>query len=170
MAMTPSLSPPSVARPLAAFRIFVLALALLAGLGCSRKNTYVEMPLDYRHKNVKGIEALFLDHLNRHPEDWKKFVRILSEADEALNQRRYITRRHVVKWIDQQLKKEAFDVDRIPGFFFLRSVYLEGWDNEFFDFVDENEREMLNDLITGVMGALHNCRTCRAAHGPPGHH
>jgi hypothetical protein len=49
--------------------------------------------------------------------------------------------------------------------FFLKRVYLAGWNRGYLHVWDEDDRELLADLITGVMGALHKCQTCTTA-GP----
>jgi hypothetical protein len=111
-----------------------------------------------------GLETLFLHHIEKHPEDWSKFIRVLTTADDALHSHRLLTRAGVMRWINRQIKKEGFDEREMPGLFFLRSVYLQGWDWGYLNLVDENDRELLSDIISGVMGALHKCQTCTIRH------
>jgi hypothetical protein len=144
--------------------ILVLFLTGLLLLSCTSRPTYLEIPIPDRHTNMLGVEALFLQYLEKHPQDWPKLIRILTEADDALQSHRFLTRAGIMRWINRQVKKERFDEREMPGLFFLHSVYLRGWDRGYLNFVDQEERELLQDLITGVMGALHKCQTCTVSH------
>lgn len=155
---------PTFTPPLShAVRTAVLIAILVAASACGDSLPYVETAVADRRANVLGIEALFLRHLDAHPEQFPVFIRIVTDADNALQSHRVLTRAAVVRWIDRRAAKEGFDERRLPGLFFLKHVYLAGWNHGYLNFVDENDRELLSDLITGVMGALHKCRTCSTA-------
>jgi len=111
-----------------------------------------------------GVDALFLKYLDQHPQDWPKLIRVLTHADDALQAHRVLTRAEVMRWINRQVKKEGFDEREMLGLFFIHSVYLQGWDRGYLNFVDDEDRELLQDLISGVMGALHKCQTCTVSH------
>lgn len=146
-----------------AVRTAVLIAILVAASACGDSLSYVETAVADRRANVLGIEALFLRHLDEHPEQFPVFIRIVTDADNALQSHRVLTRATVVRWIDRRAAEEGFDERRLPGLFFLKNVYLAGWNHGYLNFVDENDRELLSDLITGVMGALHKCHTCSTA-------
>jgi hypothetical protein len=141
----------------------VLIAMFVAVSACGNSLPYVETAVADRRANVLGIEALFLRHLDEHPEQFPIFIRMVTDADEALQSHRVLTRASVASWIDRRGAKEGFDERNLPGLFFLKNVYLAGWNRGYFHFLDENDRELLSDLITGVMGALHKCLTCSTA-------
>ncbi|MEW6683300.1 MAG: hypothetical protein AB1451_10330 [Nitrospirota bacterium] len=141
----------------------VLIAILVAASACGNSLPYVETAVADRRANVLGLEALFLRHLDAHPEQFPVFIRIVTDADEALHSHRVLTRASVVRWIDRRAESEGFDERRLPGLYFLKNVYLAGWNHGYLNLLDENDRELLSDLITGVMGALHKCRTCSTA-------
>jgi hypothetical protein len=143
-----------------AVRTAVLIAIFVPVSACSTSLPYVETAVADRRANVLGIEALFLSHLDAHPEQFPVFIRIVTDADDALQSHRVLTRATVARWIDRRAAKEGFDERRLPGLFFLKNVYLAGWNHGYLNFVDDNDRELLSDLITGVMGALHKCHTC----------
>lgn len=140
-----------------------LVVILVAVSACGQSFPYVETAVADRRANVLGLEALFLRHLDEHPEQFPVFIRIVTDADEALQSHRVLTRASVARWIDRRAAQEEFDERRMPGLFFLKNVYLAGWNHGHLNFLDENDREFLSDLITGVMGALHKCHTCSTA-------
>ena len=144
-----------------------LITALTSALGgltaCTERLAYVETAVADRRANVLGIEALFLRHLDEHPEHFPIFIRILTDADNALHAHRVLTRAAVVRWIDRQAATVGLTERNLPGLFFLKRVYLAGWSRGHLNFLDEDDREFLSDLVTGVMGALHKCRTCSTA-------
>jgi hypothetical protein len=144
--------------------ISVLLLFGLWDVGCAHQISYLEIPISDRHANMLGVEALFLKYLDQHPQDGSKLIRILTSADDALQAHRIFTRARVMRWINRQAQKEGFDEKEMLGLFFIRSVYLQGWDRGYLNFVDDEERELLHDLISGVMGALHKCQTCILSH------
>ncbi len=146
---------------------YILIFTLLAGLwgvGCAHKISYLEIPISDRHANMLGVEALFLKYLDQHPQDGSKLIRILALADDTLQAHRILTRAGVMRWINRQVKKEGFDEREMLGLFFIRSVYLQGWNRGYLNFVGDEDRELLQDLISGVMGALHKCQTCTTSH------
>ncbi len=143
--------------------IFIL-LAGLWGVGCAHKTSYLEIPISDRHANMLGVEALFLKYLDQHPQNGPKLIQVLTQADDALQAHRVLTRAAVMRWINRQVKKEGFDEREMLGLFFFRSVYLQGWNRGYLNFVDDEDRELLQDLISGVMGALHKCQSCTASH------
>lgn len=159
---------PATRSPNALSRAVLVAMFVVL-LGCGRSFPYVETAVADRRANVLGIEALFLHHLDAHPEQFGVFVRIVTDADEALHSHRPLTRASVARWIDRRAAKEGFDERTLPGLFFLKNVYLAGWNRGYLNFMDENDRELLSDLITGVMGALHKCQTCSTAGSHPYH-
>jgi hypothetical protein len=113
--------------------------------------------------NLKGLEAVSIQYLNAHPEEFYAFSRILTEADNALGTHGRITRGAVMRWIRNRIKQEAYD-EEMPVYRLLKSVYLHGWEGAEFIFVDEDDREYLYDLIGAVMGGMHLCTTCSTAH------
>jgi hypothetical protein len=146
---------------------YILIFTLLAGLwsaGCAHRISYLEIPVPDRHANMQGIETLFLKYLDQHPQDGSKLIRILTSADDALQAHRILTRAEVMRWINRQVRKEGFEERKMLGLFFIRSVYLQGWNRGYLNFVDDEDRELLQDLISGVMGALHRCQSCTLSH------
>jgi len=144
--------------------IGIVLLEGLLGLGCGHKLSYIDVPISDRHTHTLGLEALFLKHLENNPQNWPKLIRVLTRADDALQAHRIITRAGVMRWINQQIKREGFHEREMTGLFFIRSVYLQGWDRGYLNFVDDEDRELLQNLISGIMGALHKCQTCTVSH------
>jgi hypothetical protein len=143
---------------------FVLAAAFIFLLpGCRAGTGYAEIPIQDRRMNLKGLEAVSIQYLNAHPEEFYAFSRILTEADNALGTHGRITRGAVMRWIRNRIKQEAYD-EEMPVYRLLKSVYLHGWEGAEFIFVDEDDREYLYDLIGAVMGGMHLCTTCSTAH------
>jgi hypothetical protein len=141
----------------------VLIAILIAVSACSKPLPYVETAIADRRANMLGVETLFLQYLNAHPEQFSAFINILTDADDALQSHKVITRAGVVRWIDRQTATAGFDERNMPGLFFLKHVYLAGWSHSYLHFLDENDREFLSDLISGVMAAPHKCQTCSTA-------
>jgi hypothetical protein len=113
--------------------------------------------------NLKGLEAVSIQYLNAHPEEFYAFSRILTQADDALGKHGRMTRGAVMRWIRHRIKQESYD-ETMPVYQFLKSVYLQGWEGSDFILVDEDDREYLYDLIGAVMGGMHLCTTCSTAH------
>ncbi len=146
-------------------RWFLTALiAALLGTSCAQPLSYVETAVPDRRANMLGVESLFLQRLEQHPEEFPVFLRIVTDADDALHAHGFLTRAMVAQWIARRAKQEGFDERTLPGLFFLRAVYLAGWHHGYLHRLSDDDRELLSDLISGVMGALHKCRTCTTAH------
>jgi len=144
----------------------ILVMALLS-VACTHELAYVETAIPDRRTNMLGVETLFLQHIETHPEAFPVFIQVLTDADNALHAHRVLTRAAVMRWIDHRIKREGWNERDIPGVFFLRRVYLQGWRSGYLHVLDEDDRELLSDLISGMMGALHKCRTCTTAHTMP---
>ena len=114
---------------------------------------------------MSGLVKVSTHYLNEHPDDFYKFNRILTAADDALDHHDFLTRAGIMKWIHQAVLEEGYD-EEMPVVHFLRTVYLEGWDGSHLNRIDRSEREYLYDLISAVMGGMHLCTTCSTAHGP----
>jgi hypothetical protein len=147
-------------------RFFILLLLLAFDLSSCRSGPpYEQIPVPERKLNLLGLEMVATNYLDRHPEDFVKFDRMLSEADDALQTHRTLTRGAVISWIRGTLKGEGYD-ESMPVYLFLRSVYLRDWQGAYLSFVDEGEREYLYDLLSAVMGGMHRCSTCVIRHEP----
>ncbi|MBI3811673.1 MAG: hypothetical protein HY283_05655 [Nitrospirae bacterium] len=142
---------------------FVLAAVFIFFLsGCRAGTGYAEIPVPDRRMNLKGLEAVSIQYLDAHPEEFYAFSRILTDADNALGKHGHITRGAVVRWIRNRIRQEAYD-ETMPVYRLLKSVYLRDWDGSEFTFVDDDDREYLYDLIGAVMGGMHLCTTCSTA-------
>ncbi len=93
---------------------------------CAADMSYLEIPIPDRRMNLRGLEAVSTHYLNEHPQDFFKFSRILSSADEVLQAHQTLTHGHVIAWIRHTLKREGYD-ERMPVYVFLRTVYLKDW-------------------------------------------
>ncbi len=133
----------------------ILAFLLIFLSGCAEKVKYLDIPPVDRHTSLEGLSTLFARYLEKHPDSWKNFARILTEADDALQKHPTLTKAGVMRWIEAHVKKEGFKEEELPGLTLIRLVYLKGWDHAYFSFVDEQEREFLFDLIGAVMGGMH---------------
>ena len=143
---------------------FILAAAFIILLpGCRSGTGYADIPVPDRRMNLKGLEAVSIQHLNSHPDEFYAFSRILTDADEALGKQGRITRGAVMRWIRNRIRQEAYD-ETMPVYRLLKSVYLQGWEGSNLTVVDEDDREYLYDLISAVMGGMHLCTTCSTAH------
>jgi hypothetical protein len=136
----------------------LMALGLLL-MSCRAGMEYDRIPLPERRMNLSGLTAISTRYLNAHPGDFKKFNRMLSEADDALGSHEFITRAGVMRWIHRTAVQEGYD-DQMPVYLFLRTVYLEGWAGSVLNRVDASEREYLYDLLSAIMGGMHLCTTC----------
>jgi hypothetical protein len=140
-----------------------LTLSLLMMLfSCRSGPDYHSIPIPDRKTNLLGLEMIATKHLDAHPDDFLKFSRILTSADNALQNNETITRNGAMAWIRRALKKEGMD-EAMPVMVFLRSVYLKEWEGAYFTTIDEGEREYLYDLMGAVMGGMHRC-SCSATH------
>lgn len=138
----------------------LMAMALLA---CRPALDYNAIPIPDRKTNLLGLEMIATRHLDEHPDDFMKFSKILTDADDALQDHPTITRGGVMAWLRHALKEERIDPE-IPVVLFLRSVYLKGWEGAYLTPVDEGEREYLYDLMGAVMGGMHRCTCARVGH------
>lgn len=145
-------------------KFIALLLAMTALLSCRSGPAYDRIPIPDRRTNLLGLEMIATRHLDAHPDDFLKFSRILTAADNALQRHEILTRGAVMGWIDRALREEGVE-EEIPLFLFLRSVYLKGWEGAHLTTVDEGEREYLYDLMGAVMGGMHRC-TCAMTHPP----
>jgi hypothetical protein len=144
----------------------LLLLLLSSGFSSCRSGLpYEQIPVPDRKLNLLGLEMVATKYLDQHPEDFVKFDRILSDADDALQAHRILTRGAVISWIRRTLKGEGYD-ESMPVYLFLRSVYLRDWEGSYLSFIDEGEREYLYDLLSAVMGGMHRCSTCVIRHEP----
>jgi hypothetical protein len=140
-----------------------ITLSLLMMLfSCRPGPDYHSIPIPDRKTNLLGLERIATKHLDAHPDDFLKFSRILTSADNALQNNETITRSGAMAWIGRALKKEGMD-ETMPVMVFLRSVYLKGWEGAYLTTLDEGEREYLYDLMGAVMGGMHRC-SCVATH------
>lgn len=133
----------------------ILAFLLIFLIGCAEKIKYLDLAPADRRTSLDGLSTLFARYLEKHPETWKNFERILTDADNALQEHRLLTKAGVMRWIEEHVKKEGFKEKELPGLTLIRLVYLRGWEHAYFSFVDEQERELLFDLIGAVMGGMH---------------
>ncbi len=128
-------------------------------LSCRSGMEYGEISIPDRRMNLSGLVAISTKYLNEYPNDFYKFHRILTQADEALGQHQFLTRDNVFSWIQRRVLQEGYD-ENMPVFLFIKTVYLEGWEGSYLNWVDLSEREYLYDLISAVMGGMHLCSTC----------
>jgi hypothetical protein len=140
-----------------------LLLFLLVQISCRSGPVYHEIPIPDRKLNLLGLEMIATHYLNEHPDDFHKFSRILTSADNALQSHTTLTRGAAMRWLKRAMKHEGFD-EKMPVYLFLRSVYLKGWESSYLRWVDEGEREYLYDLMGAAMGGMHRCSTCTTGH------
>jgi|GEM_PF-2146972 len=143
---------------------FIFFLFLIFLFSCSPRIKYEQIPVPDRRMNLSGLVRISTEFLNHHPKDFYKFNRILTQADEALGNRTFLTKGGVMKWIRTTAIREGYDVN-MPVYLFLQTVYLKGWENSYLSRVDLSEREYLYDLISAVMGGMHHCSTCSTSTG-----
>lgn len=141
-------------------KVSLVLILMLAS--CRAAIDYEAIPVDDRRMNLSGLVAVSTEYLNKNPDDFHKFHRILTAADEALGSHRFLTRSGVMRWIRRAAIAEGYD-GSMPVYLFLRAVYLEGWEGSILNRVDHSEREYLYDLISAVMGGMHLCSTCSTA-------
>ena len=135
---------------------FIVLFALTA---CRSGTRYEQIPIPDRRMNLLGLETVATKYLNEHPQDFLKFARILTDASNVLGQHKTVTHGQVMAWIQRSLEREGYD-EAMPVYFFLRKVYLNGWEGSYLSWVGDEEREYLYDLISAVMGGMHRCSTC----------
>ena len=143
----------------------LLSLCLLFLISCRSSLDYNRIPIPDRRMNLSGLTAVATRYLNEHPDDFYKFHRILTDADDAMGAHEFMTRAGAMRWVHRKLMEEGYD-DQMPVYLFLRTVYLEGWEGSYLNTIDLSEREYLYDLISAVMGGMHLCTTCSTSPEP----
>lgn len=138
--------------------IFPLLFFAVFLVSNSAESTYHRIPISERKLNLKGLEMVTTRYLDEHPEDFYRFIRILTNADDALQDHESLTRGAVMHWLDQSMEREGFDRE-MPVRLFLRNVYLKEWEWAYLRRIDTGEREYLYDLIGATIGGLYRC-TC----------
>ncbi len=126
------------------------------------KSHYNEKPISDRRLNLRGLELITTNYLNEHPEAFDKLIRIVTNADEALQEEEFPARAAVMKWLDLEMEKEGFTPE-MPVYYYLKTVYLDEWEDAYFHQIDDGEREYLYDLLSAMIGGLYRC-TCAPAH------
>ncbi len=141
------------------FPIFIVFLLLFPLLLLNpTKSHYNEKPVSDRRLNLMGLELITTNYLDEHPQAFDKLIRIVTDADEALQQQEFPVRAAVMKWLDQAMKKEGFDPE-MPVYYYLKTVYLNDWGNAYLHQIDDGDREYLYDLLSAMIGGLYRC-TC----------
>lgn len=153
-------------KPKARFPLYFyfLSIGLFLLISCQSTIQYEQIPIPERRMNLSGLTAVSTRYLNEHPQDFHKFHRILTAADDALGNHQWITRAGVMQWLHRKMREEGYYDDQMPVYFFLRTVYLEGWERSYLRRADLSDREYLYDLISAVMGGMHLCTTCSTSH------
>lgn len=124
----------------------------------SSESHYNAKPASERMMNLKGLELVTTQYLNENPEAFHKLIRIITDADDAIQNNEFPIHAAVMKWLKKAMYREGFD-DEMPVYFFLRTVYLNEWERGYFRQVDDAEREYLYDLMSAMIGGLYRC-TC----------
>jgi len=141
------------------FPVFVVFLFLFPLLLINTSESrYNEKPTSARMMNLKGLELVTTQYLNENPAAFHKLIRIVTDADEALQNQEFPVHAAVMKWLEHAMHEEGFD-DEMPVYYFLRTVYLNEWESGYFRQVDDAEREYLYDLLGAMIGGLYRC-TC----------
>jgi hypothetical protein len=122
------------------------------------ESNYERIPVSERKLNLKGLEMVTTQYLDEHPDAFYRFIRILTNADDALQEHEAPTRGAVMKWLNRSMQQEGFDSE-MPVRLFLRKVYLKEWEGAYFRRLDTGEREYLYDLIAAMIGGMYRC-TC----------
>ena len=133
---------------------------VLSVLGCARTIPYTDLSVNDRRTNLSGLAVLFGDYLQAHPDVYQKFSRILKAADAILENRPWLSKRAVMRWLDARLRVEGLRPEEIAGVVAIRAVYLKGWDGAAMSPVSADDRELLYDLMAAVMGGMHRCPAC----------
>ena len=140
-----------LAFPILFFGIFLLSKP-------HPESHYEQIPIPERKLNLKGLEMVTTQYLDEHPDAFYRFIRILTNADDALQEHESLTRGAVMEWLDRSMRQEGFD-PQMPVHRFLRNVYLQEWEGAYLRRVDAGEREYLYDLIGATIGGMYRC-TC----------
>lgn len=142
----------------------LLGLSILFVLqSCVARTNYFDIPEPDRKMNLLGLEAISTKYLDEHPQDFNKFSRILTEANNALETDQMRTHGHVMSWIQRNVTREGYN-ESMPVYLVLRGVYLKNWEGAYLTLVDKGEHEYLYDLLSAVMGGMHLCSTCSTSH------
>jgi hypothetical protein len=136
----------------------LLLLGVLALVSSRSEPAYNEIPIPARKMNLTGLEMVTTHYLDEHPGDFQKLIRILTDADDALQESPTFTRGTVMRWIKRAMKREQVD-ETMPVYLFLKNVYLHDWEGSYLRRVSEGEREYLYDLIGATIGGMYRC-TC----------
>lgn len=136
--------------------LMVLLLLFPLLLINNSESHYNERPFSERRMNLKGLELITTKYLNEHPEAFHKLIRLVTDADDAIQNNEFPVHAAVMKWLKQAMNKEGFD-EEMPVYYFLRTVYLKGWESGYFQQVDDGEREYLYDLMGAMIGAMYRC-------------
>ncbi len=107
---------------------------------------------------MKGLENVTTEYLDTHPGTYEKLIRVVSKADDALQEQEYPPRGAVMFWLKNAMREEGFD-EQMTVYFYLKNVYLQEWEGAYLHQVDDGEREYLYDLMGAVMGGMYRC-TC----------
>jgi hypothetical protein len=142
----------------------LLGLSILFILqSCVASTKYLDIPKPDREMNLLGLQALSKKYLDEHPQDFDKFSRILTEANDALETDQTRTHGQVMGWIQKTMTREGYN-EHMPVYMVLRRVYLKNWEGAYLTLVDKGEHEYLYDLLSAVMGGMHLCSTCSTGH------
>jgi hypothetical protein len=133
-------------------------LGLLFIISSHSESAYTKIPIPERKMNLTGLQMITTQYLDEHPGDFQKFIRILTEADDALQENSTFTRGNVMRWLRRAMKREQID-EKAPVYLFLKNVYLQDWEGSYLSQVDDEEREYIYDLIGATIGGMYHC-TC----------
>jgi hypothetical protein len=134
----------------------LLLLGLMVLTSGRSEPPYNEIPIPDRKINLTGLQMITTRYLDEHPDDFQKFIRILTEADDALQENPTFTRGTAIQWIKQAMKREQVD-ETMPIYLFLKNVYLHDWEGSYLRQVSDGEREYLYDLIGATIGGMYRC-------------
>ena len=138
--------------------LLLSVLGLLVLISRHSESAYTQIPVPERKMNLTGLQMITTQYLDEHPDDFQKFIRILTEADDALQENRTFTRGTVMRWLKRAMRREQID-EAAPVYFFLKNVYLQDWEGSYLSRVNEGEREYIYDLIGATIGGMYHC-TC----------
>lgn len=138
--------------------LFIFPLLLID----STESHYNEKPLEDRRLNLKGLELITTRYLDENPEAFDKLIRIVTDADEALQKEETPSHAAVMAWLDKSMRGEGFN-EEMPVYYYLKNVYLKEWEGAYFRPLNSGEREYLYDLLGAMIGGLYRC-TCAPSH------
>ncbi len=134
--------------------LFIFPLLLID----TTESHYNEKPLADRRLNLKGLELITTNYLDENPEAFDKLIRIVTDADDALQKEEMPSHAAVMAWLDKSMGDEGFN-EEMPVYYYLKNVYLKEWDGAYLRQVNDGEREYLYDLLGAMIGGLYRC-TC----------